>query len=788
MANSADTRTFHLPTWRMVFKSLENHTYTVNIYDKDNYPATEAGIIYLTPSAEPFTTAEDISDNVFTAIRSQTGYIRFVDNMEGTSLLESILPDRNTEKFVYVEDENANRIWQGFLTAESYSQPFDNFKTVIEIPVISIFEAMRYVTPGEEVTKSRFRLSDILLNAVYSLGFDDYPIYWGAVFVGDYHSVPTGEVLWQFVQMWNFSRYSEIVDEGSTTRIVETSSYYDILSDLFSLYGLCAREEGGNYYLIDYIGYSNQASASLLVKEYSWLQLLQIRTGTINPSDIPRWLPRNTEYYNDVDISTTWQSSGTDNNVSTMRAKGVAIVKLDINRNYSNITLPQTDEDASEVIIWGSDVTLKSDGTNAGKIYVQPHASRINDFETYYFYDYLRRTYQGPSTYADILAHTLINGYTANPTYSESNPMHVYTGAFPVRWFFAKNDEEIVELKNGIYLNTQYASSGVPSSNYTIKELYYIRSGISSDMPDGYLSISLRMNSIAWEFGTQNVFYLLGNGIGGDDLQESEIDLRCAIKIGNKFYTRSGGWATGTLPDSYITIAIRNGSIPRGIGDPDHIVPTDTGDFIIPITPELNGEIEFYILNYSATSLTFSGGGGTALIEPCYSHIISQLDITINPVNTGITTSSRSNNTYRRVISLNNPDSEEITLNTGTMNNNKESVSFIRNYSTNDYIETLGYIDNTQRRPETELADKMARYYNDRKKQIDIETFNVFNVFKRYILMAGKKFLALKKEIRWRDDKMTATFLECSMTYAATQNYAEGKALISYINDEEAEE
>ena len=63
--------------WQIRFKSLRTLTdYRVNIYDA-NYSGNP---IQLNGGAEPFTTEEDGSDDMFTPIRKQNGHIRIVDN------------------------------------------------------------------------------------------------------------------------------------------------------------------------------------------------------------------------------------------------------------------------------------------------------------------------------------------------------------------------------------------------------------------------------------------------------------------------------------------------------------------------------------------------------------------------------------------------------------------------------------------------------------------------------------------------------------------------------------
>ena len=63
--------------WQIHFKSLRAGTdYTVHIYDA-NYSDTP---IQLKGGAEPFVTQEDDDEDMFTPVRTQSGYIPIVDD------------------------------------------------------------------------------------------------------------------------------------------------------------------------------------------------------------------------------------------------------------------------------------------------------------------------------------------------------------------------------------------------------------------------------------------------------------------------------------------------------------------------------------------------------------------------------------------------------------------------------------------------------------------------------------------------------------------------------------
>ena len=78
--------------WKIPFRSLRSGiVYTVNIYKNatppSGYPLTLKG------GAQPFTTQEDDNDDMFTPVRTHTGYIR----MEGYATIDGHRPPCDTD-------------------------------------------------------------------------------------------------------------------------------------------------------------------------------------------------------------------------------------------------------------------------------------------------------------------------------------------------------------------------------------------------------------------------------------------------------------------------------------------------------------------------------------------------------------------------------------------------------------------------------------------------------------------------------------------------------------------
>ena len=106
------------------FKSLREGTlYTVNI------AGGSGNAIQLNGAAQPFTTDEDSGEDMFTPIRTQSGYIRIVDNGFGADGLtafdwKDLLPSTDTDRPVVLTKRVNNAeivVWQGFMQSQNFS-------------------------------------------------------------------------------------------------------------------------------------------------------------------------------------------------------------------------------------------------------------------------------------------------------------------------------------------------------------------------------------------------------------------------------------------------------------------------------------------------------------------------------------------------------------------------------------------------------------------------------------------------------------------------------------------
>ena len=112
--------------YTITFKPLRsaNTTYILSI-------GGGTGSIALKGAAQPFTTQEDDNDDQFTPLRTQSGYIRIVDdgkdvngNSLGNDWWKSLVPETDTDRPITLSkivNNVSTIVWQGFMQAQNFS-------------------------------------------------------------------------------------------------------------------------------------------------------------------------------------------------------------------------------------------------------------------------------------------------------------------------------------------------------------------------------------------------------------------------------------------------------------------------------------------------------------------------------------------------------------------------------------------------------------------------------------------------------------------------------------------
>lgn len=218
--------------WKIPFKSLRSGTvYTVNIHD-----STYSGDpIVLKGGAQPFTTQEDDNDDMFTPIRTQSGYLRIVDDgkdANGNAFdWKSLIPYTDTSRPITLTSGNTV-LWQGFMQSQDFGSTLYGNPQERNFPIQDVLT----VTQGTDVDYAQKEMKNFayLLKQVIDSIPDGYrPTTF--VIQGGSHAQ---QVLMTIIDWQNF------VSEDGEGDITARYSMYQLLEDMCRFWGWTARTYG----------------------------------------------------------------------------------------------------------------------------------------------------------------------------------------------------------------------------------------------------------------------------------------------------------------------------------------------------------------------------------------------------------------------------------------------------------------------------------------------------------------------------------------------------------------
>ena len=246
--------------WQIPFKSLRAGTdYTVNIYD-----STYSGQpIVLKGGAQPFTTQEDDNDDMFTPIRTQTGYLRIVDDgkdANGNTLSASddwkaLLPSTDTDRPVTLTNGSGTVVWQGFMQAQNFGGVLYGNPQEREFPVhcpLTILEGSDINYQQKEIQNFAYLLQQIT-NCIATKG---------GLAVGIDNIIIQGNT---DAQQWLLKRidWQNFTSDDGDGNLTARFNLYQILEDVCRFWGWTARTYHRNIYLTCADDSSEQSFLSL---------------------------------------------------------------------------------------------------------------------------------------------------------------------------------------------------------------------------------------------------------------------------------------------------------------------------------------------------------------------------------------------------------------------------------------------------------------------------------------------------------------------------------------------
>ena len=228
--------------WQIPFKSLRTGTvYTINIYDA----SFSGSPVVLMGGAQPFTTQEDDNEDMFTPVRTQTGYIRIVDNGKDANgnawNWKDLLPATDTDRPVTLTDGSNNVVWQGFMQAQNFGGVLYGNPQEREFPV----HCALTILEGTDINYQQTAIQNFayLLKQV-----TDCIATQGGSAVAIDNIIVQGNT---DAQAWLLKRidWQNFVDEDGDGNLTARFNLYQCLEDLCRFWGWTARTYRRNLYL-----------------------------------------------------------------------------------------------------------------------------------------------------------------------------------------------------------------------------------------------------------------------------------------------------------------------------------------------------------------------------------------------------------------------------------------------------------------------------------------------------------------------------------------------------------
>lgn len=299
--------------WQVKFCSLRAETlYTVNIYD-DSYTGDP---VQLTGAAQPFSTEEDGSDDLFMPVRTQSGYLRIVDtgkDNDGNAFdWREFIPTNDVDRPVTLTDEQGNVLWAGFMQAQNFGGKLYELPQEREFPL----QCPLTVTSRQDVNYQQTTIRNfayLLQTIVGSIPEECRPTRF--VVQGG------GAIPWLQKKI-DWTMFSTI--RKATTKEARYN-LFDCLQGMCQYWGWTARMEGTTLYLVS----ADDADTEMMVFTKAQLDLLAEE----------RYMSSQHEDFIETDLSGDIYAS-TANNDQQRRGANKVVVTSDISKAEEKIIDP----------------------------------------------------------------------------------------------------------------------------------------------------------------------------------------------------------------------------------------------------------------------------------------------------------------------------------------------------------------------------------------------------------------------------------------------------------------
>lgn len=221
--------------WKIPFTSLAGTSYEIRIYDS-SYTSSTA--VTLVGGATPLVTQEDDDDDVFTPVRTQTGYIRIFDDGKdangNTFDWRDLIPVGALDRQVEVVS-GSTVLWSGYIQPQSFSGDIYNGPQEREFPICDMLTILKCY----DISPDAFETSNFAVVLRYIFTRMPSPSSLSFAFGGG-----------SYVDGWlkkgvSWSLFGDVDDSGT---VQPKYSYYDMLEEVCKFFGWTCRMYGSVVY------------------------------------------------------------------------------------------------------------------------------------------------------------------------------------------------------------------------------------------------------------------------------------------------------------------------------------------------------------------------------------------------------------------------------------------------------------------------------------------------------------------------------------------------------------
>lgn len=217
--------------WTVTFKTIKEKTAIVYIGDR-NFSGTP---IALEPALDTLT-LDAVSDKLTDPVRTETGYLRIIDNGDLADLLPVGAMDRPVE--LHIDGELC---WRGYITPATYTSGWEVTPKIQEIPLQSALSVLSTFTIGES-GNSFLSIATLLLAILDKTDFSwsgvQIPLQMTAI-NGQSMSVPELRLR---LSRYNFLTLSNVNPDDPDYTNLEGKTYLEVLSAICQYFGWQAVE------------------------------------------------------------------------------------------------------------------------------------------------------------------------------------------------------------------------------------------------------------------------------------------------------------------------------------------------------------------------------------------------------------------------------------------------------------------------------------------------------------------------------------------------------------------